>query len=656
MRSLFLGVVLLAGVPVFGQDSGAFLGTALDHLQHARFDLAAAAFRQALTVDPKLVTAQYDLGVCYFAQGQFENARQSFEQTRKLVPRHHLAAYYLARIDLLQDRLPEAVAKFTELVREQPAADEYYYLGSAYFRQGNTDAAIESLKHAIDRNSSDQRAHFLIARAYQRAGRPKDAEQEFRLSSEIRATSQKAAQDITACESALRSVSKTEAMDGCKQLLDGTDPQNLVSLGVLFAQQGWIEEALPFFTRAAEFDPENYDAHFNLGLSYFNLKRYADARKPLSEALALRPEAFTPLALLGSASYVLGDDYQALQYLRHALKLEPQNEKVRGLLLNELGVVGRHAAEQGNFKEAADCLADSGNLSPASPDVQNIAFALSKDAGASGDYTDALRLLEISKLNKGALPEWHALKGYISYQSGDAITAVSELQRAIELEPANEDYVLQLSEVFVGNNSPEAAVALMGAACKTFARSARSWFSLGVAQLAADNLPVAETSLKHSLVLDPKLDVAWDVLAQGYRNAGRWQDLSDAATHLVAVNPQNERGYFYQAIALSRSNGDPATIRNLLEKACTLDSGDAEARYELAKLLVRSGDKDEALTHLEKLVAQTGDYPQAYYQLYRLYAEKGDTAKSREAEATFERLRLQRGRPVRKLQVKIREQ
>src|SRR5206468_11360330 len=60
------------------QQAKSLMDQGLQHLQQARYEQAIAAFRQALELDPTLVTARYDLGVAYFSLNQFDEARQAF--------------------------------------------------------------------------------------------------------------------------------------------------------------------------------------------------------------------------------------------------------------------------------------------------------------------------------------------------------------------------------------------------------------------------------------------------------------------------------------------------------------------------------------------------------------------------------------------------
>jgi protein O-GlcNAc transferase len=180
--SLAIAVAVLLRVPARAQDASAALGEGLEQLRQARFEAAADSFRRAVDLDPSLRIAQYDLAICYFAEGQFEKAEKAFERTLQFSPDNLFAQYYLARISLIQNRLAEAISSFERLTRHGPVADEYYYLGSAYWQKGDLLAAVQALKRAAELKPADSRVHYLLARVYRREGNTAEAEEELRRS------------------------------------------------------------------------------------------------------------------------------------------------------------------------------------------------------------------------------------------------------------------------------------------------------------------------------------------------------------------------------------------------------------------------------------------------------------------------------------------
>ena len=324
----------------------------LKALGQDRYEEAIPVFRQALELNPSLLVARYDLGVAYFSLGKNAEAREAFEEVLRVNPQHLFAAYFLGRVDLAEGHLDEAIRRFEAVSKGKPIADEQYYLASAYFRKGETGKAISTLKQAAVAKPGDYRIHLLLARCYQKSGRAAEGRAEYELSEKLHGTYQTKAQEIIQCQQSLASKPREEAEAECRQLLGGDDPTKLVSQGVLLAQYGLYDHAVIPLAKAAAIDPEDYEAQFNLGLTYFKMKRYQEARKPLEAAVTLRPESYDAVALLGSVLFSLADDFGALRQLRHAHQLRPDDEKMTALLFEELRIIAQHYFAQKHYQES----------------------------------------------------------------------------------------------------------------------------------------------------------------------------------------------------------------------------------------------------------------------------------------------------------------
>jgi tetratricopeptide (TPR) repeat protein len=383
-------------------------------------------------------------------------------------------------------------------------------------------------------------------------------------------------------------------------------------LGYCYVQQHISDRAAESFKRAVALDPGFKAAHRNLGGLYLLEGRVREAIGEFS--VVIRLDASDPHSHydLGRAELAAGNPKSGLRHLKTAHELAPRDTSV--------------------------------------------SLALARAHQENHEFSAAIKTLnEVDAQNSA---EWHAIFGYSSFKSGRPEQAVRELQKAMDLDPANQDYVLELSEVFLAHYNPPAAVALLDAAKRAFPNSARVWFALGTARLLDGNLTDAESALRTSLQFDPRLDLAYVVLGQGYLEVGQWNDLLRTAESLIALNPRNAAGYYYKAAALLRTqSGEQGQreIESLLRKATALDPADPAARYELAKLLLDRGEKQAALAELEATVRANPDYGQAYYQLFRLYLEYGQTEKSQQAKQQYERLRERRGDAVQKLLVEVRQ-
>ncbi|MBY8980615.1 MAG: tetratricopeptide repeat protein, partial [Candidatus Lokiarchaeota archaeon] len=69
-------------------------------------------------------------------------------------------------------------------------------------------------------------------------------------------------------------------------------------IDALFAYGGYLndyyvleyDESINFFKRIIELDSENYRAHYNLGIAYFNLNRFEEAINSYKIALTIKPD------------------------------------------------------------------------------------------------------------------------------------------------------------------------------------------------------------------------------------------------------------------------------------------------------------------------------------------------------------------------------
>ena len=370
------------------QSPEALLESGLKALGQDRYEEAIPFFRQALELDPKLLMARYDLGVAYFAVGKYAEAREAFEEVLRLNPEHLFAAYFLGRVDLAEGDLDQAIRRLEAVSKGKPVADELYYLGSAYFRKGEADKAIRTLKQAAIAKPGDYRIHLLLARCYQKSGKASEGRKEYELSEKLHGTYQTKAREIIQCQQSLASKPKEEAETECRRLLGGDDPTKLISQGVLLAQYGLYDHAVIPLAKAAGIDPEDYEAQFNLGLTYFKMKRYQEAKKPLEAAVTLRPESYDAVALLGSVFFSLADDFGALRQLRHAHQLRPDDEKMTALLFEELRIIAQHYFAQKHYQESVPYFEEALSLRP---DVAELHSQLALAYTALGEETKAAR-------------------------------------------------------------------------------------------------------------------------------------------------------------------------------------------------------------------------------------------------------------------------
>ena len=253
----------------------AHLGKAYDSLKQDRYDEAASEFRAALKLDPTLtLRARFPLAVALFEMKKFDEARQEFEAVHREVGDHPNVLYYLGRVDLEERKFESAIRNLNEAAAKPPFPDTAYFLGYAYFKQGDLAAAEKWLKEAAQANPRDARIPYQLGLVYRKQGREEEAKKALALSDELRQREDNESRLRMECAQKLDQGLRDEARAICEQLYDPDDAEKLTELGTIYGQHGDSEAALKPLRRAAELAPQSPQMQYNLALAYFQLSRF----------------------------------------------------------------------------------------------------------------------------------------------------------------------------------------------------------------------------------------------------------------------------------------------------------------------------------------------------------------------------------------------
>jgi tetratricopeptide (TPR) repeat protein len=93
-----------------------------------------------------------------------------------------------------------------------------------------------------------------------------------------------------------------------------------------------FEKAVEAYKKVVEANPDDHQAHFNLGLAYNKLNQDRNAEKALRQAVKLNPEDSLYQTELGSILIKLAEYREAIGPLKKALELDPDNIEAEELL------------------------------------------------------------------------------------------------------------------------------------------------------------------------------------------------------------------------------------------------------------------------------------------------------------------------------------
>ena len=264
---------------------------------------------------------------------------------------------------------------------------------------------------------------------------------------------------------------------------------------------------------------------------------------------------------------------------------------------------------------------------------------------SNGHYKDAKRRLLLVERPLAVSPSWHNLLGYAEFKLGNPEPALAHLQKALQMEPDNEDYVLDLGEFLAYYRAHDKAFQIFEVAAKRMSQSPRVQFGLAVALVLQNRRDEAASILNALISAHPDFEPAYRVLGECYEDAGRMEDMVATGRKLQSVNRRNSYGWYLEGRGLlgeSRA-GDSAVAPAIvaLQHATELDPNFARAHFHLARAYEQMGDSAQAESELKTTIRIEPQHPRAHYVLGMLYQQTGRKELARTELALHRQLKEQ---------------
>ncbi|MBS0617302.1 MAG: tetratricopeptide repeat protein [Spirochaetes bacterium] len=373
-------------------------------------------------------------------------------------------------------------------------------------------------------------------------------------------------------------------------------------LGMLHATQGDIPNAKYYFERAVALAPANAKYHYNLALVLHQNGENERAVRELDEAIKLgsdNPQTYMYAARLYSE---LGKNEQAEAALRRALAEAPKDPVI-------LGQMGDMLVAQAKWAPAIQVFRELYESTPKTQEKAQALYNLGKVYLAVRDYKNAEKALEgayqLDMLNEDAL----VLLAETYVQNGQAHRAVAAYKESLRLNPDNLKVLKGQAQLYLNlGELTEAEVSLKRLADHPNRRSEDAYYA---AQMLGD------------LYMKRK---AYDTAMQYYEKAAQSTDANLRYGTLVA-----------QSDAMLLSDRPVQTIYPLLMQAIQLRPNADDARFLMARALVREGtmaSQDKAIEELRGITSDVRSVPlasKAYTLMGIIYYKQGQLNRSMDA-------------------------
>jgi tetratricopeptide (TPR) repeat protein len=307
--------------------------------------------------------------------------------------------------------------------------------------------------------------------------------------------------------------------------------------------------AAPEFLAILAIDPNNVDAHGNLGAVLFFEGKYAEAIPELRAALKLRPTLWKTQALLGIGEKRTGDIDAARRDLEKAFPNLPE-QKIRietGMELIELysgaGDLDKSAAivvalrkleptDEGLLYTAYRVYSDLADesllsLSVVAPNSARMHQALAHELAKRGNTAEAIENYRAALKLDPHLPGLHfelaEMLNTLSTAEGRQ-EAEKEYKAALEANPLDEQSECRLGDIALQRDDLKEANERYTRALQLQPGDPEASIGLAKVFMTMDEPQKAEPLLQHALQLDPTSALAHFRLSTVYRETGRTAD------------------------------------------------------------------------------------------------------------------------------------
>jgi tetratricopeptide (TPR) repeat protein len=558
----------------------------------------------------------------------------------------------------------------------QPAPDEHspqkqsadvqetYAHAIDLFQNGKNAEALVLIHAAIKAGARDSSLYNLQGLVASELGRDAEAQESFK---NVVLLSPKSAMGYNNLGVLFSKLGRYQDAAASFREAHSRDPKNftaLLGLGTSLAALHQDADAAKYLARAWDIRPGDFQTGYEWAHALLESKQPAAAKKVLNqvsvpqEVPQEKDSTVKYYSLSGAIDASLHDATAAERDYRKAYALNPGSYEIYVALLQATFAAASGSADAASVvipamdalpSPPADLSVDQ-NLSlgllflsneqyqAAIPPLEkslrqdesnetttlNLALAY-KGAGRSPAATELTR----RALDKKPSAALYNLLAELEEASGNYVDAVDNYQKAVELEPTNEEYYFDLGMEYLSHFTFGPALDVYRVGTAKFPNSARQYLGLAFSRYAVREYSQAADAFTKALEIDPDSPAvlkAWNTVLTSLSPAD-WEPILPRLNLLATAHPQSADLAFSYGAALFRSEfakgpqGALERPQTFLEKAIKLRRDFPAAHLELAGLYAAQKHDQKAV---DEYLAAIREDPKAdipHYRLGQLYRQ-----------------------------------
>jgi predicted O-linked N-acetylglucosamine transferase (SPINDLY family) len=225
-------------------------------------------------------------------------------------------------------------------------AEALYVLGGIALNDGDTAAAIDLVRRAIDADPNNATFHFSLGSVLASIGRSREAIPYFQDAVRLRPDLPDWRQHLAVAMHEAKPPTGTVAASSTDTGQRPTDAQGFFDLGTTFQQRGRLEDAEAAYQEAIRLAPQMAAPQLSLAAVQLDQGRPVEAEIAARHALETGPETPDVLYVLGSALSAQARHVEAADYLNQAVEQRPDFEVAWNCLLFAMTYSDRWSARE----------------------------------------------------------------------------------------------------------------------------------------------------------------------------------------------------------------------------------------------------------------------------------------------------------------------
>jgi len=616
-------------------------------LGQGKHEEAQKYFELALLKDPDFLAARYFLARTQIERGDVTNGKKVLEEVIAKEPGHLASKVLLAQVAMKDGDADEAARLAGEVVQKADSAayreelfSAHLVLASVHEAAGRKDETLQELTAALSLRPTDADTATRAARILMSNGKNDEAVNLLNPCWEAQSDSLPFLAAYLEAVLAIGDESKAQAVldRGTQKHPDAPDLAIIHGKYLLGIER--IRSAATAFETAIKVAPESEEGYLWLAEALRRDGRPGEAIRQLTAGLNRVRDRVALLKRLAALYREVRDLASAEETLRQVLGMDPSNVEVQeslGLVVLALGRVeeavtilgalnARHALSQDGLlglaraylamrkpAKAREVLAQVyGKKGQDAEEDPTVAAEYGRALLEAGQTREAEDVLAKVLADRPGFAPGHYYMGRVHAAKGEVKAAIDALVRAVQLDPKDTRYRLELARILKQRGSEEDI------------REAQNQLSKVIEAYQRAEVPAEERDADAYVLRG-------EILFQQQKFGLAMKDF-EAALALQPARMDILIGYGRSLFELARYDEAAPYFRQVLAR----DPKQPEANFFLGQILLRAGDVEGAKTHLERVAQRSPErFPEALRLVGLIYRDQNLKPLARKAFQSY---------------------